>query len=359
MEKTYFSTFYLRLDGEQMENFPRDIIKERMKRANLDKLSGPFSVAFTVTSKCNYKCRHCYNNSGDDLYSELSDEELMDIAEQISETRPMSVCLCGGEPLIRGDVIYKIIKKLSSNCGIVNIVSNGYLITENVLEKLREAGINTIQISLDGNNAFLHENTRLFPGAFEKATNAIGLATKKGFKVAVSFCPNKLNIYKIEETCKLVKDLGANDFRVMPLILMGRGKSMVNLKPSPDEYLWLQQIISRLKDKYQEDDFIVSWGDPLDHLSRMPENNRNSMNTYSVEIRSDGKLLLCNYLPIVVGDLRKHRLVDYWYAGYNNIWGNKELQPYINGFYSAEQFETFQPEPYTGKDIVHDLIEAV
>jgi len=148
------------------------------------------------------------------------------------------------------------------------------------------------------------------------------------------------------------------DFRVMPLILMGRGKSMVNMKPSPDEYLWLQQKISKLKDLYQDEDFVISWGDPLDHLTRMPENNKNSMNTYSVEIRSDGKLLLCNYLPIVVGDLNKHSLKDYWHAGYNNIWGNNKLQPYISNLYSTEQFSSFCPEPYTGRDIVYDLIDA-
>lgn len=261
-------------------------------------------------------------------------------------------------PLIRGKVIYDIIKELASNCGIVNIVSNGYLLTEGVLLDLKNAGINTIQVSLDGNNTFLHENMRLISGAFKKAIEAIRRASEKGFKVAVSFCPNKLNIYKIEETCKLVKELGANDFRVMPLILMGRGKSMVNMKPSPDEYLWLQQKISKLKDLYQDEDFVISWGDPLDHLTRMPENNKNSMNTYSVEIRSDGKLLLCNYLPIVVGDLNKHSLKDYWHAGYNNIWGNNKLQPYISNLYSTEQFSSFCPEPYTGRDIVYDLIDA-
>ena len=288
-------------EGKKMKNLHQSILQERMKNANLDKLSGPFSVAFTVTNKCNYRCRHCYNNSGQNIYREL---------------------------------------------------------TEGVLLDLKNAGINTIQVSLDGNNTFLHENMRLISGAFKKAIEAIRRASEKGFKVAVSFCPNKLNIYKIEETCKLVKELGANDFRVMPLILMGRGKSMVNMKPSPDEYLWLQQKISKLKDLYQDEDFVISWGDPLDHLTRMPENNKNSMNTYSVEIRSDGKLLLCNYLPIVVGDLNKHSLKDYWHAGYNNIWGNNKLQPYISNLYSTEQFSSFCPEPYTGRDIVYDLIDA-
>lgn len=334
-------------------------LKDRMKNANLDKMSGPFSVAFTVTNKCNYMCRHCYNNSGENYYKELSDNDLLKITRQICEVKPMSVCICGGEPLVRGPIIYDIIKLLSDECGIVNIVTNGYLISDTVLDELKNAGINTIQISLDGNSAFLHENMRLIPGAYDKAINAINKAANKGFKVAVSFCPNKLNIYRIEETCKLVKELGGNDFRVMPLILMGRGKNMINLKPSADEYLWLQQEINTMKEKYQTENFIVSWGDPLDHISRMPENNKNNMNTYSVEIRSDGKLLLCNYLPIVVGDLKKHTVKEYWDAGYNNIWGNQKLKPYIENLYSTDQFGTYNPEPYIGKDIDMDLINSI
>lgn len=340
-----------------MKKTSENIAIKRMRSAKLNELSGPFTVTFTVTNKCNYRCRHCYNNSGEDFYEELTDEELLSVAKQACELKPMSVCLCGGEPLIRGKIIYDIIEELSTKCGIVNIVTNGYLITENVLNNLKNAGINSIQVSLDGNSAFLHENMRMISGAFEKATNAIRMAVKCGLRVAVSFCPNKLNIYKIEETCKLVKELGASEFRMMPLLLMGRGKDMINMKPSADEYLWLQQTISILKDKYQDAKFGITWGDPLDHIARMPENSNNNMNSYAVEIRSDGKLLLCNYLPIVVGDLKKHTLKEYWNAGYNNIWGNEKLKTYISNIYSTEQFKSFEPEPYTGKDISCDLIE--
>ena len=80
-------------EGKKMKNLHQSILQERMKNANLDKLSGPFSVAFTVTNKCNYRCRHCYNNSGQNIYRELTDDRLINIARQISELKPMNVCL--------------------------------------------------------------------------------------------------------------------------------------------------------------------------------------------------------------------------------------------------------------------------
>ena len=326
------------------------------KRITWGECSGPYSVAFTITSKCNFYCRHCYNNSGEDIYEDLSDAELLKVAEQICELNPMSVCLCGGEPLIRGRVVYEIVKRLASECGIVNIVTNGSTVNERVLEDLKVCGVNTIQISLDGDSPFPHENIRMKRGAFTMAINAIRLSAKKGFRVAVSCCPSKLNKGTIEGVCKLVKGLGANELRLMPLILMGRGENMSRLKLDADEYLLLQQQLEMLKKKYQDSCFSISWGDPLDHLFRMPQNSNNNMSSYSMEIRSDGKLSVSTYLPIVVGDVKKHSLREYWEAGYKDIWGNNEVKRYISSLYSTNQFNSFKPKPYKGEDIEIDLI---
>lgn len=42
-----------------------------MKIFNLDP-SGPFSISWDLTSKCNFNCKHCFNRSGDDKYHDFS-----------------------------------------------------------------------------------------------------------------------------------------------------------------------------------------------------------------------------------------------------------------------------------------------
>lgn len=339
-----------------MDKTINELLADRIKKSHMDNMSGPFSVAFTVTSKCNYRCRHCYNNSGENIYKDMTDKELINVTKQIAEMEPVSVCLCGGEPLVRGEILFEVINILVPRCGVVNIVSNGYMIDEKILDRLKTSGINTIQVSLDGNTEFLHDNMRCKAGAFLKAIKAIKLASEYGFKVAVSFCPHKINFTNVEETAKLVKNLGANEFRIMPLITMGRGKNMKKLQMTADEYLWLQQTICIMQKKYQGKNFQVVWGDPLDHIYRMPENSRNNMSTYSMEIRSDGKLMLSSYLPIVCGDIKYHTLKEYWDAGYNNIWQNNKIKFYIENLFSTNQFGNYNPEPYTGNDIKIDLL---
>lgn len=331
--------------------------KAKEKLTDLSSLEGPFSVAFTVTGKCNFICRHCYNNSGCEIITDMDDELLIDVSYQIAELHPTSVCICGGEPLMRGEIIYNVISILAKGCGIVNIVSNGYLITEEVVLKLKERGIKTLQISLDGDTPFLHDNVRMMPEAFERAVHGIEIASKNGLDVAVSFVPTKLNYIYFEKTCDLVRNLGAKEMRTMPLIAMGRGKNMEKFCLSADEYIDYQQTIIRVREKNENRGFSVMWGDPIDHLYRMPENFKYSMNSYSLEVRADGKLTISTYLPIVVGDVRKHTIKEYWFGGYNNIWGNKKIMSLIDNIYSTKQFAKYEPEPYTGRDIEIDLID--
>ncbi len=60
------------------------------------KLNGPQNVMLDITQKCNMHCMHCYNYSGDCMYNDLNDEQMIDVARQLLEIKPCLVCLCGG-----------------------------------------------------------------------------------------------------------------------------------------------------------------------------------------------------------------------------------------------------------------------
>lgn len=55
---------------------------------------------------------------------------MMKIADQIIEVKPVLVCFCGGEPMVRFELVKKLAKKLTENEILVNMVSNGYLMDE-------------------------------------------------------------------------------------------------------------------------------------------------------------------------------------------------------------------------------------
>lgn len=61
-----------------------------------DILSGPLHIAIDITNKCNAKCLHCFNRSGNGLLrNEISDREMLEIFKEIAVIKPFSTCFCG------------------------------------------------------------------------------------------------------------------------------------------------------------------------------------------------------------------------------------------------------------------------
>ena len=312
-------------------------------------------VSFDVTGMCNFKCLHCYNNSGKPVLDELSDEEVLDVAKQIGELKPINVCLCGGEPLLRKNIC-DIVKIIANSNAIVNMVSNGSLINEEILINLKEAGLDTIQFSLDGVNCMQHDTFRGYNGSFEKVINAIKLCTKLGIPVMTSFSPSKINYRYLDEYFELCNDLGVTSARIMPIIPMGRGSKMNKLLLSSNDYFYLQLQIEKNKHKFSRSNMQIQWGDPLEHFFRMPLNANIGVKTVSMEIKANGNLTVSTYIPIVVGNVRKHTLKDYWNAGYKDLWKNKEVTNYISKISNIYDINNLEPKPYSGEYYFIDIL---
>ncbi len=302
--------------------------------------NGPLFFMFDITSACNYRCLHCYNNSGIKPKDELSDEETIDVAKQIAEMHPESVCLCGGETMLRKN-IFDIIGCLRGNAGMINMVSNGSLMTENNVKRLKEAGIDVIQISLDGINEIQHDTFRGYIGAYELAIKAIKTIRKEAIKVYVSFIPNRLNYESLSLFCDKMFELGVSVVRIMPLIPLGRGSKVDALILNSEQYVEFQTETEKNKIKYAGKGMQIEWGDPIDHLYRLPNNETFGYKTIQYQIKSNGDLAISAYLPITVGNVRKHSLKEYWNAGYDRIWYEekfKRLRDKIENLYDFESF---------------------
>ena len=72
------------------------------------------SASIDLTYKCNFRCKHCYNTSGEHETNlcELTDREVIRVAKDLLLLEPESVCLCGGEALLRKDLLLETCKIL-------------------------------------------------------------------------------------------------------------------------------------------------------------------------------------------------------------------------------------------------------
>jgi organic radical activating enzyme len=104
------------------------------------------SMEISVTHACNYTCPGCYAGK---LMEEPAKLTIGQIKKFVDECKPFHVNITGGEPLLRDDIV-EIVDSIPKSV-IVSIVTNGSLLTEEKLMKLKKAGLNTVQLSYGKN----------------------------------------------------------------------------------------------------------------------------------------------------------------------------------------------------------------
>lgn len=298
-------------------------IKENM-------ISTPTDIQLDITNKCNFRCAHCYNESGENYVckNELTDDEIELLFEDLEKIKPFNVCFCGGEPLLRYEIISKVGKKVKGIIPNLSIVTNGYLLTETVLQGLLDAGINRIQISLDGTTKETYERLRLVDGSFDHAVNALELCLRyrdRMRELMISYIPTSFNTFQFRELAESWLSKGVDCIRVQPLMLSGRGRENAeDINPKLHQYAQLVKTIFRLQSKY--DSNKISYGDPIDHIIRFSK-YLTKANT-NITIKANGNIVLTPYIPISFGNIKDKSLSEYCNDGLLFAWAHPKVQEY-------------------------------
>lgn len=293
-------------------------------------LSAPLQIQFDITNECNFRCIHCYNDSGDNFVvsDEMTDSQVEMLFADLNELRPFNLCFCGGEPLLRLKLILRVANMVKKNIPNLAIVTNGFLLSEDCFLQLTDAGVRRIQISLDGITSATHEKVRCKAGSFNKAIDAINLCVANKNKLKefmVAFVPTSFNIPEFPKLVDYLLSIGVDSIRVQPLMLSGRARSNKHwLKPKPYQYDQLLKYITVMQLKHGKSK--VSWGDPIDHIIRFSKHL--SAVATNVTIKANGNIVASPYIPISFGNVRRHKFSEYWNNGLVSIWENKHVQDY-------------------------------
>ena len=299
-------------------------------------LSGPTMVAWDLTTRCNMFCQHCFNGSqGGNEYDELDSSLTQKVIEELIELKINSICLCGGEPLLKKETL-EIIEKLSQNKISVNMVTNGFLLTEKNINFM--AGkLNFLQISIDGANATTHDALRNTKGAFERATSALKMAIEAKIpSVAVSFCPNRKNYWQLPDYVQVISDIGCRNIRMMHFLPQSRGLENNELMLDAVQQYEFQWLLRDQRQKFPN--VKIEYGDPLEHIYSYVSQG---IDATSVEIRPNGDFTISPYLPLAFGNIKRMSIKEAWNKGLKGAWRNdltKKLASSIISIYDMSQF---------------------
>ena len=131
------------------------------------------NCVWELTYRCNARCAMCnYWKIPSDPRDELGTEEVKAGLARVAEYGCRLVNFTGGEPTLRRD-LEEIVGHASSLGMWVSTVTNGSLLTRERVTALKDAGLDSLLVSLDSIDPALHDDQRGLTGAHEKALRCL------------------------------------------------------------------------------------------------------------------------------------------------------------------------------------------
>ena len=327
----------------------------------------PRLIFWEVTKGCNLRCIHC-RATATELMSpnDLPTKKALDIISQIADFGNPILVLSGGEPLYRAD-IFELAEYATSRGLRTALATNGTLVTKDVAQKIKKAGIKRVSISLDGSDAITHDTFRGIPGAFDAAIYGMRNLQQVGVSVQINTTIARHNAHQLPAVLELARNLGADALHTFLLVPVGCGVDIAEEQMvPPEEYErmlnWFydqsleggielkatcaphyfrvvrqRRAADRLAGREQPPprpaineigptemtmpgstgiSLKPGGGPPVGHTGHPSDMNAMTKGclagTGVCFLSHEGEVFPCGYLPALAGDLRKQNFADVW-----------------------------------------------
>jgi AdoMet-dependent heme synthase len=275
-------------------------------------VAAPVHMAWLATNLCNARCLHCSSNSARPALDELTTCEAYRMLDDLSDAGVIDLAISGGEPLLRND-IFEVIEHAKRRGFTVGIGTNGTTVTDETLVRLRELGINRLQVSLDGFSS-AHDSLRRWPGLFDRATKAISQSVSSGIRTHVCCTINRKNFTSLVDLAQLVMQMGVKRLNFSRFIPTGRGDDSLDLTVTE----W-KDVVTAVNDLRFR---LVGQLDVVSHLAQqvLVDDRAADVEVFNGCqagigqgcISYEGTIFPCVLLPVPVGNIRRHSFAEVW-----------------------------------------------
>lgn len=294
-------------------------------RKNLRENPKLHSLFIEMTTACNEHCRHCGSECDskvpDDLLTADEIKAFLDEVKEDFDISNIELCITGGEPLLRQDFfeIMNYAHKLGYTWGMT---TNGTLIDDDIAKKLKEAGMRTVSVSVDG-LCDTHDWFRRSPGSYDKTIRGIRCLLRQGFKhVQITTVVHQRNIGELKKMYKIFSDLGVRSWRVINVEPIGRALSQNDIVLSAGQLKKMFRFIEKNRFKNHME---VCYG--CSHYLGVKHERESrkwyflcNAGIYTASVCCNGEIRACLDIQrrpeLIEGNIRSDRFSDVWRDGY-------------------------------------------
>ncbi|MBN1688362.1 MAG: radical SAM protein [Candidatus Omnitrophica bacterium] len=152
-------------------------------------------VNFAVNYACQLSCQHCSAEGIKDQnegQGKLTLDEIKKFFKEAEQCGTINYHFTGGEPLLEKR-FYDIVLLIRKDRNILSMVTNGLLLAEEA-GRLKDAGFDLIQVSIDSPDPDVHDKIRGYPGAHQKSWEGVEAALDQKLKVMLCMVATNENL---------------------------------------------------------------------------------------------------------------------------------------------------------------------
>jgi AdoMet-dependent heme synthase len=264
----------------------------------------PISVHLDITYRCNERCEHCYLDHDD--HGEMTMAEIADVLAQLADAGVFFLTLSGGEVLMRRD-FFEILERARHLLFNVKVKTNGVMIHEKEAARLRQLGVEQIQISVYSHRPEVHDAITKLPGSLTRTIQAIRFLKSQGLKVTIANVLMAGNFSDQAGVISLAKELGVA-YTLDPTITpkMDGDTSVLALRIAGSE---LKQVFHNQELVGNVEEFCAPPPPPgEDIMSGIPC----SAGHTACYISPYGDVFPCVQFPLPSGNVRRQKFLEIW-----------------------------------------------
>lgn len=281
-------------------------------------------AVWEITLKCNLACNHCGSRAGDARSNELTTAEALDLVHQMADVGIDEITLIGGEAYLRKDWL-EIAAEIK-RCGMIcTMTTGGYGINAVLAQRMKEAGLASVSVSLDGLEA-AHDKQRGKEGSWKYAFESLNHLRNAGIAVTANSQVNRISAPEFPLLYEALVNVGVSGWQIAMTVPMGNAADNSTMLLQPSELLVFHPVLAYLAQRGRKEGLIVQPGNnfgyygPYEKLLRSYGSDNDwafwrgcAAGLASIGIEADGTIKGCPSLPTQAyagGNIREHSLRD-------------------------------------------------
>ena len=278
----------------------------------------PIAMLAELTYRCPLSCPYCSNPvEMAKKDSELSTAQWADVFGQAAKLGVLQLHLSGGEPASRRDLVELV--KTARDAGLYsNLITSAIGLTQRRLAELDAAGLDHIQLSLQGTDAEMADRIGGYKGGFKRKMQAADWIVEAGFPLTLNAVLHRQNLHQLPQAIEMAVAMKARRMEVA--VVQFHGWAMLNrqgLMPTRAQAQEANQIVADAR-KRLKGVMVIDYV-PADYHNDYPKRCMGGWGTTGLNVTPDGTVLPCHAAPTIPSlnfdNVKDKSLSDIWYQG--------------------------------------------